>query len=849
MEIEQIMRKCTAYLGASLLALAFGAQPVLAEQLGERSPDQAETGAGPQSDIIVTGTRQRGVRAADSAAPIQIVGSSAFEKVGQPDLTQGLQQNLPSFTAQSLGGDTGNFTLSASLRGLNPNHTLVLVNGKRRHTSANLQASPGGGLYQGAAAVDLNLIPVSAIDHVEVLQDGAAAQYGTDAVAGVINIILKDKTGGSFTGTAGQYYKGDGESGDAQINYGFRLGDRGTFNVTAEARFHGRSQVGGIDYRAQNPDGSVKDSLGALDAAGVPGASGYPYINKSVGDARYRVYNLMYNGRYDLGGGTSFYSFGSYSHRYATAYQNYRLPSAVTTSVSGDTVALYPNGFSPREAFYEDDFSITAGLEGTLSGWAWDLSSTYGINRSKIWTRDSANASLYADTGSTPTDFYDGSLKATQWTNNLDLSRDVEVGLASPLNIAFGGEFRRETYAIGQGDAASIYAEGGQGYPGFQPTDAGSHSRSNVAGYLDLAVDPLKGLHVDLAGRIEHYSDFGSTAVYKLTGRYDVSPAFALRGTVSTGYRAPTLAEEYYSSTTLTPTYAIVQLPVNSQAARSTGFAALKPEKSRSLSFGTVIHPAANMALTIDAYQTTIRDRILATGYLLGQVGPNVVSQAVLDAIADHGNVVGANMGYVAMMLFTNAADTRTRGLDATFSYDTRLGDWGQANWSLGLNVNRTKVLSQADLPAAIANAAYGQTALLGPAAISTLTNSTPRWRATPAVNIVHGRLSLNIRENVYGKVSSLASLTGTGVDGLVLKMPVTAITDLDVGYKLTSSIAFSLGANNLFNRKAQTVPNVSDGAGGVQPANGTYNYNGPIFYSPYGINGGYYYAKVKIDF
>lgn len=834
------MKMVAVKSGISLLALTACMQAGFAQ---EAAPSE---GAG----IIVTGTRLKGVQAADSPAPIQIVSASTFDKVGQPDLTQGLQQNLPSFTAQSLGGDTGNFTLTASLRGLSPNHTLVLVNGKRRHPTANLQASPGAGLYQGAATVDLNLIPVSSIARVEVLQDGAAAQYGTDAIAGVINIILKDDVqGGSFTGTVGQYYKGDGETASAQLNFGTKIGDRGYINLTGEARFHGHSQVGGIDYRALNPDGTVKSGLNPIDTAGLEGADGFPYINKAMGDALYRVYNVVYNAGYDLGGGTEFYSFGSYSNRYATAYQNYRLPSAVTKVVDGETIALYPNGFSPREAFYEDDYSITAGLRGEIGEWSWDLSSTYGRNVADIWTKDSANASLYADTGSTPTDFYDGRFKSSQWTSNIDISRGVEIGLASALNIAFGAEFRRDTYGIEQGDAASIYKEGGQGYPGFQPSDAADHSRSNVAAYIDLAADIAPGLHLNLAGRVEDYSDFGSTAVWKATARYDITSAIALRGTVSTGYRAPTLAEQYYSSTTLTPTYAIVQLPVNSASAASAGFSPLNPEKSRNFSLGTVIHPAPNLTITIDGYQTTIRDRILATGYLLGQLGPNVVSQGVLDAISSHGNVLGSNMSFVAMMLFTNAADTRTRGLDATVNYDSTLGDWGKASWSLGLNVNRTKVLSQAELPAEVVSEAFGQTALLGPASLSTIANSTPRWRLTPAVEITHGRFALNIRENIYGEVSGLASLDGTGIGGTVVKVPVTAITDLDASYKVTDNIKLSIGANNLFNRKAVAVPNVSDGAGGVRPANGTYNYGSPVLYSPYSINGGYYYAKLKVDF
>lgn len=828
-------------LGTSLLALVL--------VTGEAAAQDAEPAPAESTELIVTGTRVRGVRAADSAAPIQIVGAAAFEKVGQPDLTQGLQQNLPSFSAQSMGGDTGNFTLTAALRGLSPNHTLILVNGKRRHPTGNLQASPGAGLYQGSSSADLNLIPVSAIARVEVLQDGAAAQYGTDAIAGVINIILKDDvSGGSFTATAGQYYRGDGETANAQLNYGFKLGQNGFLNLTGEARFHDYSQVGGIDYRAFNPDGTIRSGLSALDTAGLANADGAPYVNKAMGDARYALYNVLFNAGYDLGG-TQLYASGTYSNRNASAFQNFRLPSAVTNVVDGQTIALYPNGFSPRQAFYEEDFGFTAGIKGEVSGWAWDLSTTYGRNSSDIWTRDSANASLYVDTGSTPTDFYDGRFAATQWTNNIDISREVELGLASPLNIAFGGEYRRDSYTIGQGDAASIYKEGGQGFPGFQPSDAATHSRSNVAGYIDLAADIVKGLHLDLAGRVEDYSDFGSATVWKATARYDVSPEIAFRGTVSTGFRAPTLAEQYYSSTTLTPNYAIVQLPVNSAAAASAGFSPLNPEKSRNFSLGAVLHPAPGLSITVDAYQTTIRDRIMATGYLLGQVGPNVVSQGVLDAIADHGNVLGPGMGYVAMMLFTNAADTRTRGVDVTVNYDHALADWGRAAWSLGFNANQTKVLSQAELPEQVTSEAFGQVALLGPGALSTITNSTPRWRLTPAVNITHGPIGFNLRGNIYGKVSGLASLDGTGIGGMVLEMPVTAIADLDISYKVSNALTLSAGANNLFNRKAPSVPNVTDSSGVVRPATGTYNYGAPLLFSPYGINGGYYYARVKVSF
>lgn len=709
---------------------------------------------------------------------------------------------------------------------------------------------PVAGLYQGAASADLNLIPVGSIDHVEVLQDGAAAQYGTDAIAGVINIILKDQSrGGSFTLTGGQYYKGDGETGGVQANVGIGLGERGFINLTGEARLHGRSQVGGIDYRALNPDGSIRDDLNPIDAEGVPGARNYPYINIGQGDAAYKIYNFTYNAGYDLSDTVKFYSFGGYSNRYATSYQNYRVPSSITKIVDGKTVALYPNGFSPQQVYYEDDYAFTDGLKGESSGWLWDISSTYGRNVAKVWVKRTGNPALYAETGETPTEFYTGAFKSSQWTSNLDISKEFDVGFAKPLNVAFGGEYRRDSFTIGQGDANSIYMGGALGYPGFQPNDAGTHSRRNIAGYINLSTDVVDGLHVDLAGRFEHYSDFGNATIGKLTARYDFSRSFAVRGTISTGFRAPTLQQEYYSATTVTPTYAIVLLPTNSPAAGAAGFSALKAEKSRSLSLGAVFNPAPGLKATIDIYQTTIDGRILSTGYLLGQVGSTVVSQGVLDAISDRGNVLGSNQSFVAMQIFTNAADTRTRGLDATLSYNFDVGNETRVSSSLGFNINRTNILRQAPMPAAVAAPAFGQTDLLGPGALVTLTRSTPRWRAMPSVTISHGRLNVTVRENVYGPLHRLVSLDGTGVNGTIVRMPVTAITDIDVNYDLTDNLTLSIGANNLFDRQAVKTPTVRDSSGVLRPVDGTYIYGMPMLASPYGINGGYYYAKVNFKF
>ncbi len=826
------------------------------------APPDAPGAAAPSSDVIVTGTRQSGVKAVNSAAPIQVVGATALKQVGQPDLIQALAQNLPSFNAQSLGGDLANLTLAAALRGLSPNDTLVLVNGARRHATANL-AVDGGGPYQGAATTDLSFIPVGAIDHIEVLQDGAAAQYGTDAIAGVVNIILKDADhGGTLSATGGQFYHGDGDSGAWSINKGFSLGDHGFLNLTAEERYHGFTQRGGPDYRYYTPNGALLPGLTpAVNETGIPAAPGAPDVNKIVADAEFNIYNLFYNAGYELGDGFQAYSFGSYGHRDASSYENYRPPSKVSSVYANDpSNAMFyplPEGFDPKEALDENDFSVTGGVKGALVGWNVDLSTTYGQDQDSISTVDSANVQLYqalqplsATLVRPQSTFYDGAFINSEWTGNLDVDRSFEIGLASPLNIAIGGEARQDSFTIDAGDAASTYGAGAQSFPGFESTDAGTHRRSNYAGYIDIAADPFTGLHLDLAGRYEYYTDFGSAPVAKLTARYDFNPAFAIRGTVSTGFRAPTLAEEYYSATNVSPSSAVVQLPANSAAAQSAGFSSLKPEKSTNYSIGFVAHPIERLQITVDAYEIDITNRIVGSGFLLGSVGTATVSQGVLNAIKAHGNTLEPGLSYTGISIFTNGANTRTRGVELTATYASDFGDIGHVDWTVGFNYNDNEITHLAPLPAVVTSVPYGQTAILSPTAISALTTATPREKAVLNGYYTHDKWSVNLRETVYGSTSEIVSTSGTGVGGYTEKVGVTGITDLDIGYKITDSLKLDVGAYNLFNTEPPTVPNIATTSGsGLRPEDGGNVYNAPIGFSPFGIDGGYYYGRVTYTF
>jgi iron complex outermembrane receptor protein len=841
---------------SAAVSMAWAAMPAAAQ-----ADDGIET-------VIVTGTRTTGMKAADSAAPIQIIGSQALQSTGQPDLMQALSQNVPSFNAQGYGADTAALTLSAALRGLNPDDTLVLVDGKRRNDTANLQVD-GGSPFQGAAAVDLSFIPEAAIDHIEVLQDGAAAQYGSDAIAGVVNIILKtNDTGGTIVATGGQYFEGDGDTAGISINKGFNLDDRGFINFTFEERYHDFSRQGGADQRFNYPDGTLKPGLSPIDTTNIPLTPGYPDMNNIYGDPQYNLYNGFYNAGYKLGGGVEFYSYGSYGYRSDSAYENYRKPDKVSgttapspTCPTGCVVYPLPYGFSPREGIDEIEYNFTAGFKGDLWGWGWDVASTYGKDNDEVYTLNSANAQLFPvlqAQSTTPIvaqrNFYDGSYTASQWTNNIDFSRDLKIGLASPLNVAFGGESITNDFSIGAGEPSSYYGAGAQSFTGYGPTDAGSHSRSSYAGYVDLAATVIPNLYIDMAGRFEHYTDFGQTMVGKVTTRYDITPEFAIRGTASSGFRAPTLEEEYYSGTNVSPSFAEVQLPPNSPASQIAGFGSLKPELSQNYSLGLVAHPTDDLQFTVDAYQIDIEDRIVGSGFILGYVNgllPSpTVSTAVLNAIKAHGNTLDSGISYAGISLFTNGVNTRTQGIEATANYASDFNSGGHVDWTAGFNYNETVITKTVPLPLIDQDAAIGQTAILSRNATSSLVNAVPKFKVILNAYWTLAQWSVNLREDIYGPTSQWVSIDGSGTGPLAVdtKIPTSPVTDIDVGYRVTDYLRIDLGANNLFDLKPTTVPNVNNG-GNIQPADGNNVYGEPNQYSPYGINGGYYYGRITINF
>ena len=854
---------------------ANGASEADAATAAEADAESPEVG-----EVIVTGTRQSGLSAAESPAPVQILSADALQAAsGNPDLMTTLAQLVPSLTIQAFGFDMAGQTLQAKLRGLSPNHVLILVNGKRRHTTANLAVDTGS-TYQGGANVDLNFIPLDAIDHIEVLTDGAAAQYGSDAIAGVINIILKkNSSGGSLAGTYGQYANGGGRTEDVSGNAGFQPTDGGYFSLTGDFRQHAHSDVGALDERVINPANWT-----SYPNSNLPNVPGYPTLNRISGDGYQQLKLAAINTGFDFSNGMELYSTITYGHKDASSFENYRLPSKAdyVDAITGQEVYPYPFGFNPLEASNEDDYQLNVGLKGELAGWKWDLASGYGADKVSISTLHTYNTGYAQINGvATPENYYDGYLKATQWATTLDFDRDFDVGLPGPLNVAFGGEYRRDTYAIGAGVPLSWEDGGASSYPGFTPNDAGSNSRKNYAGYVDLALKPLDKLRVDVAGRFEHYTDFGDAKVGKFTARYDFTEQFALRGTVSNGFRAPTLAEEYYTSTNVGPTTAYVQLAPNSAAGRLLGLGdGLQPEHSMDFSLGMVWRPLPHMNATLDLYQITVTNRIVGSGSIVGSSGGAIVSSVVDNAIIASGAPIDPQVvasGTTGINVFANGIDTRTRGADLTFDFPMDYG-FMKVDWSIGATYNDTTITKYASTPALLSGGVNPTTGvptneLYDPTAYSDLTSATPKYVINLGGMFSVDKLTVNLVERIFGTSSEYENDDGDnggtgagtypacvphpgtlficpgGFDYFQSRIGVTPITNLDISYKMTDGLTFSIGANNLFNR----FPNKENATLLAHTQSFAYGDNAGVTqypgFSPFGINGGFYYLKAAYRF
>ena len=613
---------------------------------------------------ITVGSRAAGAEA-EKAVPVDILTTRQIEATGMSETMQVIQALAPSFNfPRPTITDGTDSVRPATLRSLGPDQVLVLINGKRRHTSALVHLN--GSIGRGSTGVDLNAIPVSAIERIEVLRDGAAAQYGSDAIAGVINIVLKSgATPLQIALKGGATTHSDGELIDGGANYGFRLG-RGALNVSAE-------------YRDRNPTNRAGNDPRDQITAGDAGHNAVPQPNHHWGDADER--DIMTFADLNLPVGKSettfFYGFGGWSKRDGSHGGFYRRGIDAR-----NWPQIYPLGFLPLIEPSIIDSSATIGIRGTRSRWFWDASAQYGHNSFEFNVRDSLNVSLGPTIPPNQKDFYAGTLKFNHQLVNLDARREFEVGLAGPLNVAVGAELRRENYQILPGEPAS-YADGGlrdrfgniaplgaQVFPGFRPSNAVDASRNNVAGYVDLEGDVRSRVRLGLAGRYEHYNDFGDTTDGKVTLRVEPVKHLILRGAASTGFRAPSLGQSYFSSTAtnfvnvpgqgLVP-FESLTMPVGSPQAQALGAQPLKPEQSVHFSGGVVWNPVEAFEVTADVYRIRINDRVVLSG--------NFNQPQVATLLRPF----GANSG----RFFTNAIDTVTKGVEATASYRFNLGAGG----------------------------------------------------------------------------------------------------------------------------------------------------------------------------
>ena len=917
--MKQMIRKLprTEVLIASCLLTAGFSPTALA---------QAVSGQGAEiSEVLVTGTRRTGMAVTDSPAPVQMVSAEMLQETGAPDLMNAIATQVPSYNANQTGTDMASNTLTASMRALSPNHALVLVNGKRRHITSNVGAS------SGSSAADMSFIPSSAISHLEVLSDGAAALYGSDAIAGVINIILKDEySGGSFSSNVSEYVDGGGFTTNLQGNVGMG-NDLAYVNLSFETEERDtvtRSVVYGPALCVANAEECLY-RLNNGTPSGWSVSSAYrTYLQRDMNMKFHPEYPAMnhvgdppeisrqaafFNAGLRLSPDMQLYSYGSIGKKEAASLETYRRPSqdgGVDVNGDGDMndvlpdgtpeymINMYPYGFSPMEETDESDYSLTLGVSGETAGWAWDIATVYGSNKIDVYTTNSMNFTLWNETGASPTDFYDGTFFAKQWTTSIDASKDYEVGLAGPLTFATGLEYREDRYGIKPGEPASYYGAGASSFPGYNPAvNTGSYMRDSYAAYANVILTPTMPWLVDVAVRYEDYSDFGNETVGKITTRYDFTDYLAARATVSTGFRAPTLGEGYYSAVNVSPTGARPQLQPNSAAAAALGFGAgLQPETSENISAGLVIRPGNGLVTTIDAYQITIEDRIqlgsfaystsqgtnTLTGRTTGSYNSNLpdpadtngngipddsYNEALGRALVDFGYIgvwndpaaPGGSLdatarANISVSIFNNSLKTRTTGVDWVTTYISEF-NWGTINWTMAANYNKTEVLDAKAAPASL-----GGATMYSPSTLSNRETDSPKYRLNLGARFSFGDFGLSIRQNIYGPQYTLSSVSGlpasvqAQLDLVQLagttyyKNPIDTLmmTNVELTYTPTDALRLSLGVDNLFNEYPNKTPQAVWDYNEERYANTNRQY---LTGSPVGYFGSRWFAKMAYNF
>jgi iron complex outermembrane receptor protein len=755
----------------------------------------APSGTDTLQTVVVTGTRASGRTVVTSLAPIDVVTPKDLRQTGATNVAAALRTLLPSFNyPQPSVTDATDASQPAQLRGLSPDETLVLIDGKRLHAGAIVNVN--GSLGRGSSAVDLSAIPFDAIDHIEVLRDGAAAQYGSDAIAGVINIILKHgPKGGSASVMGGRTSRGDGATWQTGANGGLALGSKGWLRVSADWVHQNETNRAGPDKRD-------------------PGDPTYGQVTFHYGLPALQTAQGAINLQYDFTPHVQLYAFTVLNHRDVWSGGFFRSLSQYAKSTPAAAVT-YPDGYLPIEESTLDDDTEVAGLRGSILGWRYDVSGDTTANQ---WRLNTANTFNYSLGAASPTAFYVGTLKYRETLANADFKRAFDVpGLRNGLLVAWGLEYRHEDFTIDSGDAASYAGAGAQVFPGYTPGDAGSHGRNSQAVYLDLESDITDKLTTEVAVRHEHYGDFGNTTSLEVSGRYAFTPVVALRATASTGFRAPSLQQEYYSSTAINfisgVPYTIRTFPVTDPAAKALGSQPLQPELSHNYSLGLVLTPHNGLYTTLDAYQITIAHRIILSGNLVGPAVQSYLTSAGVPFV-DGGR------------FFTNAVDTRTRGVDLVSSYPIQLPT-SSLTLSGAFNYNKTEILSIAPNPPQVGLAGL-TLPIITRDEQGRISVGTPRTKVDVAADWSTGPWTIHGQVTRYGQWTD-QSLTNPANDqtyGAIVTL------DLSLGYQWRAW-SFSLGGNDVNNAYPDRVI-AANSVGGILPYPET---------SPIGFSGAYYYG------
>ena len=791
---------------SSLLA----ASPALAQEAGK----DAKT----LDTLIVTGTRVADRTVAESQSPIDIITPETLEATGTTELATALARALPSlnFPRPALTDGTSGVR-PAQLRGLSPDQVLILVNGKRRHLASQLNVN--GSMGRGSSAVDLNTIPVAAIERVEVLRDGASAQYGSDAIAGVVNIVLKGASeGGSLALGAGGYSAGDGQqyqfAGDAGV--GFADG-RGSLHLAGQLTQQDRTNRAG-PYQGTEPNKA---------------GSNFPAVGEKafiIGDPDIETRAISADSSFKFNEHVQGYASAILSNRDVTSFAFFR-----SKNHNALTTQFYPDGYVPEINQYLKDRSLVAGLKGsTEGGFRWDVSYNYGYSRIDFNTRHTVNYSLGANS---PTSFYDGALEYTQNILNADFSQPLNIGLAYPATLSFGIEYREEKWNQSPGEPDSYFGGGAQGFGGFTPTNAVHAKRHNYAGYLGVEADLTEQLSAGLTARYEDYSDFGSETSGKFSARYAFTDAVALRGTVATGFRAPSLAQQNYQAITSTSINGQFAqrgtFPATSAAAIALGAEPLKAETSTSYSLGLVLQPSERLYVTIDAYQIDIDDRIvLSTALNIDPTNANYNATQKAAAQAAQNLLAGLGInGVTAFNYFTNAIDTRTRGVDVVGTYNIPLSS-SSLDLTASYGYSKTDITRRAPDPAAWSAFAALSPSRFGRDEQGRIEVGAPRDKFILSSNWKGARWDLNLSATRYGEFTSLSTVSPTRDQTFGAQW----IADLSVSYKPDQQWAITVGADNV-------LDSYPDRSLFINSTSGMFPYSN---YSPAGFNGAYWYGRVS---